>query len=151
MSSRSSQPPGAGVGPGWAAHPAQPVATETPRPAARRPGCTPMRRPAHTPQLGLRGAQTLYGMSPQSFWAYCQPYTLDAVAQSVVLPGDSVPAGKTRPNQARAPLQTPSTPAEGAGHGQRVLGHCMQPRQAGPCPPPPRRPPPGAQGAIGQA
>ena len=53
----------------------------------------------------LCGPQNLYGMSPANYYARCNPSPLAGVAQGVVRPNDTVPAGKTPPGQARDPSQ----------------------------------------------
>ena len=40
-------------------------------------------------------------MSPVNYYARCNPSPLAGVAQGVVQPGDTVPAGKSPPGQAR--------------------------------------------------
>ena len=51
-------------------------------------------------------AQVLYSMPPTNFTVKCTPSPLPALAQGLVAPGDTVPAGAATPTQAWASLLT---------------------------------------------
>jgi hypothetical protein len=71
---------------------------------ADRPG-TPVTPHAPAFSVGEVGdcPQVLYSSPPTNFKVTCNPSPLASVAQTVVQPGDTVPAGASPPGQARCP------------------------------------------------
>ena len=85
---------------------------------------------ARLKRAGLCGPQNLYGMSPVNYYARCNPSPLAGVAQGIVQPGDTVPAGKRPPGQARAPKATCSCPWCGSAPSARSMAPPRSPASA---------------------